>query len=118
MNIVQILLIIILTIGYYLFFQYENKKIRVRLFLLMAYGTILIFIISPESADKVAHMLHVTSGIDMVIYLSIAGVWLLAVMNFVHNKHLERAVTKMVRKNALDILCYKLRQMDKIDDFK
>jgi len=63
-------------------------------------------------------MFHLASGIDMVIYLSIAGVWLLAVINFVRSKHLEYAITKMVRKNALDILCYKLRQLDKIDDFK
>ncbi|RUM46336.1 MAG: hypothetical protein DSY46_00150, partial [Hydrogenimonas sp.] len=57
------------------------------------------------------------SGKDMIVFLSIASVWLLATVNYIRGKRVERVISKLVRKNALDVLCSKLRAEGIVEDY-
>jgi len=117
MTIIQIILLLALTLIYVILLAGGKSKALTRLTLLGVYGTLFIFIVFPKEADKVAKLLEIESGKDMIIFLSIASVWLLATVNYIRGKRVERVISKLVRKNALDVLCAKLRAEGVVDDY-
>jgi len=117
MTIIQIILLLALTLIYVILLAGGKSKALTRLTLLGVYGTLFIFIVFPKEADKVAKILEIESGKDMIIFLSIASVWLLATVNYIRGKRVERVISKLVRKNALDVLCSKLRAEGIVEDY-
>ncbi|PIW95802.1 hypothetical protein COZ84_01545 [Candidatus Kuenenbacteria bacterium CG_4_8_14_3_um_filter_39_15] len=58
--------------------------------------------ITPESLTKIANILGIGRGADLVLYLAVVVVFYLMFRIFIRLEKMERDITKVVRKNALE----------------
>lgn len=68
--------------------------------------------ILPQTADKVAHVVGVGRGADVVIYASLLALFYLIFRVYVKIEQVEREVTGLVRKLALDELDLEEKKRD------
>jgi hypothetical protein len=95
-------LVIILSISVVIILFSGRHKALMRLFLVLFYFILLIFIAVPPLSDVAANFFGISTGKDMIIYLAIAIIWFLTALNHAKNKRMERNITVLVRKNAID----------------
>ena len=95
-------LTIILSISVVILLFSGKFKAFMRLFLVMFYFILLIFIAIPPLSDKVANYFGIGTGKDMIIYLAIAIIWFLTSLNHAKILRTDRSITELVRKDALD----------------
>ncbi len=95
-------LAIILSISVVILMFSGRYKTFMRLFLVLFYFILLIFIAIPPLSDIVAHFFGIGTGKDMIIYLAIAIIWFLSTLNHAKIKRTDRNITELVRKDALD----------------
>jgi hypothetical protein len=95
-------LAIILSISVVILMFSGKFKTFMRLFLVLFYLILLVFIAAPPLSDKVANFFGIGTGKDMIIYLSIAIIWFLTSLNHAKIKRTERHITELVRKEAIN----------------
>ncbi len=93
-------IILIISIGILLITG--KYKAFEKFFLLIISSILLAFIISPQLSDVIANFFGIEKGKDLIIYIAIAILWFFYVISYVKIKKLERDVTLIVRKNALE----------------
>lgn len=57
---------------------------------------------TPESLTKIANLLGIGRGADLVLYVAVVVVFYLMFRIFVRLEKMEKNITKIVRKNTLD----------------
>ena len=95
-------LALILSLSVVILMLSGRYKAYMRLFMILFYVILLIFIAAPPLSDKVANYFGIGTGKDMIIYLSIAVIWFMTVINHAKIRVMERNITELVRKDALD----------------
>ena len=95
-------LAIILSISVVILLFSGRHKALMRLFLVVFYIILLIFIAVPPLSDKVANFFGIGTGKDMIIYLAIAIIWFLISLNHAKILRTDRNITELVRKDAID----------------
>ena len=95
-------LILFLSLGFVIYLLSGKHKAITRLALVFIYFCLFVFIVSPPLADIVANFFGIGTGKDMIIYLATAAIWFFTISNHVKIKIIERHITEVVRKDALD----------------
>jgi hypothetical protein len=102
MNGIQILLITgVVLVAVYFFVRLHNSVLDI-LLLLGLVSAAAVFIFSPDATNRIAHRLGVGRGADLVFYLSIVIFWFVILKLYVRIRKLEKIVTDVVRKDALN----------------
>ena len=102
MNGIKILLITgVAFIAVYFFLRLRNSLFDLLLLLLLI-AIAVFFILSPDSANQLAHRLGVGRGADLVFYTSIMIFWFVILKLYARIRRLEQTITQIVRKDALD----------------
>lgn len=100
-NIIQVILTIgILVIGIYSFKKLRSSAIDA-LFILLIVCTGILFIFFPELSNKVAHLLGVGRGADMIFYLSILFFGFLILKLYSKVRKIEQILTQVIREKSL-----------------
>jgi hypothetical protein len=102
MNGIQIVLITAVVLVAVYFFARLHNSILDFLLLLAMVTAALIFIFLPGITNTIAHKLGVGRGADLVFYLSIVIFWFVIIKLYVRIRKLEKIVTDVVRKEALN----------------
>lgn len=58
--------------------------------------------LSPQTTDTIAKLVGVGRGVDFIIYISIISLFYLVFRMFVKIEDVEREITKLVRKLAIE----------------
>ena len=84
--------------------RYKDKVISLQEFLIWTVFWFMVgfVIILPETTSLVANFVGVGRGVDLVIYISILFLFYLAFRILVRLDKIEKDITKVVRKIALD----------------
>ena len=102
MNGIQIVLITaIVLVAIYFFVRLRNSILDFLLLLAMVTAA-LVFIFLPDLTNTIAHRLGVGRGADLIFYLSIVIFWFVIIKLYVRVRKLEKIVTDVVRKDALN----------------
>jgi small membrane protein len=102
MNGIQILLITgVVLVAVYFFVRMHNSVLDI-LLLLALVSAALVFIFFPDATNRIANKLGVGRGADLVFYLSIITFWFVILKLYVRIRQLEKIVTDVVRKDALN----------------
>jgi hypothetical protein len=102
MNGIQIVLITaVVLVAVYFFVRLHNSILDFLLLLCMVTAAA-VFIFSPGLTNTIAHRLGVGRGADLVFYLSIVIFWFVILKLYVRIRRLEKIVTDVVRKDALE----------------
>ena len=102
MNGIQILLITGVTLlTIYFFVRLHNSILDILLLIAMVIGA-MVFILFPDTSNRIANKLGVGRGADLVFYFSIVIFWFVILKLYVRIRKLEKIVTDVVRKDALD----------------
>jgi len=105
MQIIQILLILfIVFVIAKVALRYKDKIISLQEFLLWTIFWFMVgfVVILPETTSLVANIVGVGRGVDLVIYVSVLILFYLAFRILVRLDKIEKDVTKIVRKIAID----------------
>ncbi|NCP17162.1 DUF2304 domain-containing protein [Candidatus Kuenenbacteria bacterium CG_4_9_14_3_um_filter_39_14] len=105
MNLIQILAIFFVLFAVSrvaLKFQRRELKIAEFLMWLVFWLAVGVAFITPESLTKIANILGIGRGADLVLYLAVVVVFYLMFRIFIRLEKMERDITKVVRKNALE----------------
>ncbi|HQW44840.1 MAG: DUF2304 domain-containing protein [Chitinophagaceae bacterium] len=101
MNGIKILLITsVLFIAIYFYLRLK-KSLFDLILLLLLFGAAVVFILFPESTNKLAHKLGVGRGADLVFYLSIIFFWFVILKLYSKIRKLEQTHTEIIRKEAI-----------------
>lgn len=74
------------------------------LFWLFFWIAVCVVVLLPQTTTLVASLVGVGRGADLVIYVAMIGLFYLVFRLFVKIEDIERQITKIVRKKALDEL--------------
>lgn len=102
MSIFQLLLIggFIMIAFIYLFmlrFHIIDKLVVVIIFF-----TGIVFILFPDFSTRIANLIGVGRGADLILYLFVIGFLFVFLIFYSKIKSLEKKITKLVRKHAID----------------
>ena len=102
MNGIQIVLITaVVLVAIYFFVRLQNSILDFLLLLAMVTAA-LVFIFLPGLTNAIAHRMGVGRGADLIFYLSIVIFWFVIIKLYVRIRKLEKIVTDVVRKDALN----------------
>ena len=84
--------------------KYKRKEITARefIFWLSFWALVLTAVIYPKSTDEIAKIVGVGRGADLLVYISIFVLFFVIFKIFVKLEKIERDITKIIRKIALD----------------
>lgn len=84
--------------------RFKNKDISKREYALWVFFWLIVIIATliPKNLDQVAQFVGVERGADLAIYLSIIVIFYLIFKILVHLDKIDREITQIVRKMALD----------------
>lgn len=97
---IKLLLIIIATTGFVIFSFSSRLKSFQKLSIIVGYIVVVIFILYPSYADRVAHLFSIENGASLVVYIVLALTVLVNVILYVGHNNTMRMITKIVRENA------------------
>jgi len=99
-----ILLLFILSVVFSVIFKFKRKEISAKefVFWIFLWASVLVAVIYPHTTDKIAKIVGVGRGADLLIYISIFVLFFIIFKIFVKLEKIERNITKIVRKIALD----------------
>ena len=101
MNGIQIVLLTGIGLIGMLFIKRARKKGIYTILLVLTVAISAVFVIWPEVTNKIARVLGVGRGADLVFYISILIFWYILVQLFARIRRLEQIVTELVRKDAI-----------------
>ncbi|MGN0880518.1 MAG: DUF2304 family protein [Oligosphaeraceae bacterium] len=101
MTLIQLLLIAGLALAAVLSVKILRRQLPVRLFLLLQLCVGVIFVIHPDSATRVAALLGVGRGTDLILYFLALLVYVGGLCILSQFRRLERQQTLIIRELAL-----------------
>ncbi len=104
MSLIQIILLVLIVLAIlYFYLRYKTRSIGFRPFLMMLAFWIIagVLVALPESTSRVAEILGVGRGVDVVFYFSLVLVFYLIFRIIVRIEKIEQNITKIVSKLAL-----------------
>ena len=101
MTAIQVILFCgLIFIGIYVYRRFRNSAIDA--FMIIAFITAgIILVLFPELTNRIAHVLGVGRGADLVFYLSILFFFFIILKLYSRVRKLEQSFTKMVRENSI-----------------
>src|SRR5215213_1699900 len=101
-NLIQVVLITgILVIGIYSFKRVRSSSIDA-FFILVLVVSSLLFVFFPELSNKVAHLLGVGRGADMIFYISILFFCFVILKMYSKIRKLEQHITAIIREKTIN----------------
>ena len=84
--------------------KFKRREIKVSEFLmwLVFWLGVGVAFITPESLTKLANLLGIGRGADLVLYVAVVVVFYLMFRIFVRIEKMEKDITKIVRKDTID----------------
>lgn len=104
MTLIQILAILfVLFTLWRVAFKFKKREIKLSEFLtwLIFWLAVGVAFVTPESLTKLANILGIGRGADLVLYVAVVVVFYLIFRIFVRLEKMERNITKVVRQDAL-----------------
>ena len=105
MNLIQIFALIFCFFALWrVLAKFRRQELKMMEFLmwLVFWLAVGIAFITPESLTKLANLLGIGRGADLVLYVAVVVVFYLMFRIFVRLEKMERDITKVVRKSTLD----------------
>lgn len=105
MIIIQIILsLFIIFVVFNVISRYRKKEITAHefIFWIFFWALVLTAIVYPRSTDKIAKIVGVSRGADLLVYLSIFALFFIVFRIFVKIEKTEKNITKIIRKIAID----------------
>lgn len=105
MNLIQILAILFVFFAVSrVMLKFKRRELTISEFLtwLVFWLAVGVAFITPESLTKIANLLGIGRGADLVLYIAVVVVFYLMFRIFIRLEKMERDITKVVRKNTLD----------------
>jgi hypothetical protein len=100
--ITKLILITLLVISILIYFiKVKSKRLDKIIFLLLLL-TGIVFIIQPDITNRIAHILGIGRGADLIFYLAIIFFFFALILLYSKNKDLEKKLNDLVRSDALD----------------
>jgi len=97
----QVLFAVVTAVMMFYFLILTRRSALRRLFVLAFFGTGLLFIVYPDLTMKLAHVVGIGRGADLIFYLSILFLLFLCFNFYVRFHVLEERMTRVVRELAL-----------------
>lgn len=107
MTIIQILLVAFVTfalLGTVSRFRHGNLTSAQLILWTILWMTVGVVAVRPETTSILARYVGVGRGADLIVYLALLGLFYLQFRMFAKLETLEREITKIVRKEAIDKL--------------
>lgn len=85
----------------------RNEKllsVRGLIFWILCWVTVIVVVLRPDFASTVAHTFGIGRGADFFVYISIALIFLLLFRLHIKIESINRDITKIVRKDALNAM--------------
>jgi small membrane protein len=102
MNGIQIILLTgIILISIYFVTRSQNKWADI-VFLFFLIIVAIVFVLRPELTNKLAHLVGVGRGADLVVYVSILIFWFVTLKLYARLRRVEKMLTDIVRKDAIN----------------
>jgi hypothetical protein len=105
MSLIQIVLLILIILAIlYFWLRYKTRSIGLKPFLMMLVFWLVagVLVVLPESTSRLADILGVGRGVDVVFYFSLLLIFYLIFKIFVRIEKIEQNITKIVSKIALE----------------
>lgn len=102
--VIQVLLLILIVLAFSrAVLRARARAISVRAFFAWAvvWVTAALVVAWPESVNRLADLVGVGRGADVVLYIAVIGLFYLVFRVFLRMESLERLLTKLVRQDAL-----------------
>jgi len=100
--IIQAVLFILLCVAAVIFCKYFSHHLDGRLLVLATGSALFVFILFPPLAHRVAWLLGVGRGVDLIFYLAHAFLLILVGMLYIKQKKQQTVITELVRKISID----------------
>lgn len=101
MNGIQVVLLTGIGLISLVFISKTRKKRLYILMLMIAVAMSVVFILWPDVTNRIANVLGVGRGADLIFYISILIFWFIIVQLFSRIRRLEELVTELIRKDAI-----------------
>jgi small membrane protein len=101
MSPIKVLLILMILFAFAIFFAAQKNRLIFKLFLILLLIISIIFVIFPNITNCIANFLGVGRGVDFVIYINIASLYIIVIILYKKIKELDVLITKLTRNNAL-----------------
>ena len=100
--IAKLLLIFLLfaTLIFYFTKMKSERSNRIIFILLILIGVI--FVAYPEITNRIAHLIGISRGADLIFYLSIIFFFFAVLLLYAKNKELERKLNELVKNDAIE----------------
>lgn len=98
---IQILLLVMLVVGMWVYLRFLRSRSRDRLFVLAIAVIGAVFVIVPEWASQLATLVGVTRGVDLLMYLALMLLGFLTLVLYSQQRHLRQQMTQLAREAAI-----------------
>jgi hypothetical protein len=97
----QPILIALLAVLVFLYFARLRSRTSDGLLVVVCSGVSALLVIHPTFATRIANLVGIGRGVDLIFYVSIPGLALLVLLLFARTRDLNMKLTAVVRENAL-----------------
>uniref|UniRef100_Q01XM0 DUF2304 domain-containing protein n=1 Tax=Solibacter usitatus (strain Ellin6076) TaxID=234267 RepID=Q01XM0_SOLUE len=98
---VQPILIAALVAVVLLYFSRLRTKIADGLIILVCFGCASLLVIRPNIANRIANLVGVGRGADLILYLALPGMLMMILLLFAKTRQLNAKLTAAVREYAI-----------------
>ncbi len=101
MNLIQPLLVISILIISALYLARFRSRIFDRLIILTILATGIVFVCFPDLTSRIANLVGVGRGTDMLLYVSLVSVGFLLVVFYAKIREMSQTITRLTREDTL-----------------
>lgn len=102
MTIIQVTLTIcLIIIGVYMYIRLRSTLLDVIL-ILLTMGTGIFFVLFPDYTTRLAHLVGVGRGVDLLVYLGFLFMFFLIIKLYSRIRKMEQHFTEVVRKKSIE----------------
>ncbi len=101
-TIIQIVLSIGILAMLFTYFFYFKSKVINRLLFLAIFGVGFLFVLFPSISNRVAHLMGVGRGADLILYLFVLCFLVAFVALYARIRGLEQTIVQLIRQNAIN----------------
>ncbi|HTL10422.1 MAG TPA: DUF2304 domain-containing protein [Chitinophagaceae bacterium] len=98
---IQLVLLFSLCTAFFLYWKLFQNRFLNRLMLLAVFVVIVLFVLKPSISTRIANLLGVGRGTDLVLYLGIVIMAFVLLLMYSKIKKLEEMVTGLLRQQSL-----------------
>lgn len=97
----QPILIAVLVAAVLLYFARLRSKAADGLIVLLCFGGASLMVIRPNIATRIAQLVGIGRGVDLIVYLSLPGLLMMIFLLFARTRELNAKLTAAVREYAI-----------------